>query len=1356
MMRPILALLLSAGALDAQTQYLRYGAPEQHHIVGVSNSSPAVIQVENPSVGGGANGTAGLSAGMVVDIRSVCANTNLPSQANGLRKIKAVIDASHYSITDMAGLDIDTTAYTWCDGHAGSSPNYTNQTGSVMLPYTLTSGPRGLLDGTNGPVMRKIALSTNNGLLSLIVSANIATVTTSYNHGLTPGDKVSVWNTASSSISPALTGGEYTITVTSPATFTFPVTVADNDYTHNDRCGPGSTPSEAIQGTDNCVVISQYAVSTNPWYTANNGLLGMQTAANLYNTTSYDQPGLGGFVANTDGAFIENNVMTATKFLIDRTNFDLLNSCVFAANHFERALGVNFLINETVTQGGESSADQLFSSYGPLGMIWNACGMYLTSTHATVFKNKLYDSRNNPGAACTPDIAVGYGEVFPRSHNTTILASGTAQAGDATHLTLAAGDSAANGFYVNNVIVAVTSGDPSYGLVAAYNSTTKQATVTGWDSTVPTAGSTYKIYATITRSGTTITGYNTKFQTDADTRARLAPGDALMGFNRWNQQWPYAQSYIQGGHSTIDSDTQLSLVRNNILVSAGTTPSIYWFDKAWSNSTNDCGMLDFNNYFSAASTFQSLYPPNGGAHRDPGSTNNGLDYGSNNNLATAVGRLTVDLALADVDARASQDAADFSAQLTDYNLGLDLQLISGPQNDGNNYGFSRLATYLPDAIWLMENSVSGYPSLGPTSPWVNGQSIMKMFDSQPDLPAGAGNSRKAGRFGSQSFDNRLQAGVASGFARDGAMTLAPSSATAEFYKSFWPAILAPFGLSAVDSGQYADGFIKIDPRGASVDYTTQPTQYYFHDTDPATATALAGKAWPTRYTQDMMISRGDWDLTQCTPTCSGGTGHWLSFEARTFLQDHDNKQMGRWCLYKVGYLICADDMYPGATTGIGIGDAVFPTGNDSIVDPTAIEDVIRFGGADTLISGIGASPPPNTPEATMPRFAKANVGTLGANYGDKDSKYAYAMADLTPSYLGSPNHVYRHLADMKKSGAENVIFDFVDIDLPSPLPIQVAYNYNQNGNTLAEMSNLYTEPYLEGLTTCPGAHGCAGLDTDRSTDGILSQQSGAAADNLGPARTNAVNSKFFSPGTVFVQDDNAPLTVSGITAANPAVITAPGHGLTVGTNVQIQLYRGGGAWDAINGIRNVHVTDANTLTMTASSAGFAASWGGTASYTTVGAQGLAHRVRVCGGSSCGAPVTGMESLSVHKVCSSLTCALAATALNPDANWTGAQTTDKVVLFARHGQTYSTIAGFTTTHTGTAQYLFAGFTPGTYAITINGSPVTGSPFTVSANDNTTPVFESASGVVSINGSVSGGATAAAPLTSAGSLSSGVWH
>jgi len=89
--------------------------------------------------------------------------------------------------------------------------------------------------------------------------------------------------------------------------------------------------------------------------------------------------------------------------------------------------------------------------------------------------------------------------------------------------------------------------------------------------------------------------------------------------------------------------------------------------------------------------------------------------------------------------------------------------------------------------------------------------------------------------------------------------------------------------------------------------------------------------------------------------------------------------------------------------------------------------------------------------------------------------------------------------------------------------------------------------------------------------------------------------------------------------------------------------------------------------------------------------------------------------------------------------------------ARGGTTYSTIAGFTTTHAGTAQYLIGGLTAGTYQVTVNGSQVSGSPFTVGANDNSIE-FLSASGAVSINGSA-GGASGSGSILSGKATTSG---
>jgi hypothetical protein len=136
--------------------------------------------------------------------------------------------------------------------------------------------------------------------------------------------------------------------------------------------------------------------------------------------------------------------------------------------------------------------------------------------------------------------------------------------------------------------------------------------------------------------------------------------------------------------------------------------------------------------------------------------------------------------------------------------------------------------------------------------------------------------------------------------------------------------------------------------------------------------------------------------------------------------------------------------------------------------------------------------------------------------------------------------------------------------------------------------------------------------------------------------------------------------------------------------------------------------------------------------------GCTYRVSVCAGSSCGSSASLFESLIVHKIVArGLTdTSLSCTGQTPDANWFVAQCAGAVsaMVFAgaRGGTTYSTIAGFTTTHTGTAQYLFGGLTAGTYTVTVNGIPVSGSPFTVGANDNSIE-FLSTSGTVGINGS-----------------------
>jgi hypothetical protein len=105
--------------------------------------------------------------------------------------------------------------------------------------------------------------------------------------------------------------------------------------------------------------------------------------------------------------------------------------------------------------------------------------------------------------------------------------------------------------------------------------------------------------------------------------------------------------------------------------------------------------------------------------------------------------------------------------------------------------------------------------------------------------------------------------------------------------------------------------------------------------------------------------------------------------------------------------------------------------------------------------------------------------------------------------------------------------------------------------------------------------------------------------------------------------------------------------------------------------------------------------------TYTGSNHHTNRVSLCGGSSCGSTVSKFEDLIVHKVATQPDTTLTVKPLNPDSKWTGVQTSDKVVLFARYGNTPLTVT-FQTDHPGTAQYLIAGLQGGmVYGVHKNG-------------------------------------------------------
>ena len=159
-------------------------------------------------------------------------------------------------------------------------------------------------------------------------------------------------------------------------------------------------------------------------------------------------------------------------------------------------------------------------------MCYVAARDYLTAQQKQTFADKMYNDLSDPSAT-----GCNKAHTLPANE---VLATGAAQAGSSTSITLASGDTAAGGFYVNNVIAATVGGNTSLGTVTAYTASTKVATVASWSNGVPTSGTAYTIYASIVISNAasgataTVTGYNTHFTAD------VSAGDAVFGDNSWS------------------------------------------------------------------------------------------------------------------------------------------------------------------------------------------------------------------------------------------------------------------------------------------------------------------------------------------------------------------------------------------------------------------------------------------------------------------------------------------------------------------------------------------------------------------------------------------------------------------------------------------------------------------------------------------------------------------------------------------------------------------------------------------------------------------------------------------------------
>jgi len=1048
--------------LQAQTTvHLRAGPPAGFQIVGATDGAPIVIQTSSAH---------GLNQGDVVSISGVCASDGLYnlSSANGIRKVKSVPDATHFSITDLNGKDIAGNG-AWCTG-ANSAAGLPGgaQFGGKLTGFPLAPGPRGWLDGTNGDKTRQLALGTQNGLTNLLVSGNVATVTTSYNHGVQVGDHVTVWNTAS----PALNhgGNDYSVIAATAQTFQFPTNgVGDGDYTRNTACGPGAAPDGTVHGTDNCVRISQLAVSTNPYWTRM-----MAYTASRLTGGSYRHWADGG-TSGSGSADAERYAEFALAFLVDQANQSYLTALLYGLNRVERLGGVNFMANEAVPNGGNRDSGGDFASYVfvDMAIAYSTGSPYLTPAQRTTFLDKMYNDLGD-ATPCT--------KTYPIQ---TILATATAQAGSRTGITLAASDPQASGYYVNNVIVAIAGTSQTIGLVTAYDGWSKIATVVSWSNGAPSAGSPYAIYATISRDGNRITGHNTSFTSS------VSAGDMVYGENTWATMTPEnSGSYV----TSVNSDTSLTVI-NGPFVTADGTPSVFWQGKQW--QAGDCGLRRLQKYWPGYLGSQPIsYPPQGAFMTGNGVY--GIYYGANNWYTWAQGHILFDLAVADDDPRAVPDLAQVQTAFFDYLLRVSLNYTTGFSQSGDSYQWDRTTYDGPAGTWAISHSVVGYPSLDTTGPMMSAMSLVKIYDSMPDTPyvsSTGGHTQYLAHWGDSTgagwlLPNNQQS--VDYWAMDHGMAFNPTAASSQYLKSF---ITAKNLNNYVGSLAIAETALKIDPRINPSDYTVQPRQYLFSATSHATCAKLTGWPCPATFRADAFISRTGW---------SSPTDTFLFFQARNYFGDHDLAQPGQIQLYKAGFLLATDSLPPGIGRANNGGNLSFSTAGSTI----------EFNGGDTFKRGETYN---EVSAANIIRWASANHGSWDEAYGDQNSNYVYALADFTGAYQTAYRRVQRHLVHFKKPGTEEIIVQFDDVDASNyPTQIRSQIHYPQNGEKVASTPNGSCI-YDEGTTTCPGPNGCAGLDMDRL---ILEQEDGGSSNGDPPRAYNLVT-RVLSPGTIFVRDDGS-------------------------------------------------------------------------------------------------------------------------------------------------------------------------------------------------------------------------------------------
>jgi len=414
-----------------------------------------------------------------------------------------------------------------------------------------------------------------------------------------------------------------------------------------------------------------------------------------------------------------------------------------------------------------------------------------------------------------------------------------------------------------------------------------------------------------------------------------------------------------------------------------------------------------------------------------------------------------------------------------------------------------------------------------------------------------------------------------------------------------------------------------------------------------------------------------------------------------------------------------------------------------------------------------------------PTFAQTNVSGLPTQFLFRDTDYSNCVATFgsTPA-SGNTQNQGGNAGCYPDSAYSGAISKSDWTSTATQIDIQASYNqdnFDHSGCGLWGSYHIYRKDYLlagDGTPTSTAPNGAAHSDcTGAISTDILIELGGADNWNTSSGTVTAGGTGWAyatiprwastdptgdsSSRYMYMLADITPSYTSSANASRVQrslvhfkkastqdyVVSYDDVALTSGTQVQDWMMY----WNSpASGTQSINAAASSRTVVSKNTAvgNFLASsflpvaGSNTIAMIATGVTGVTNRNYLCPsttGATCNNSATSFEVAVVHKPSTNPSDSMP-TVSQPTCTGTGGNCTvvdiqdssyPKVAVFARQGALL-TAASFASTHAGTAQYLIAGLEPSfSYAVTLNGATIAGSPFTVAAGDDTL-YFEGSSG------------------------------